>query len=118
MRMCRGVAFLSNDHIWVGILGNTFMAWIGPGGYIQASSMPHVRQMEFSGKPVKANVFFKPDRFASDQAIEYRVHTSYGIAVALPPNPATKQRSAILLVGKGGASARSRLALPAGPVGG
>jgi TfoX/Sxy family transcriptional regulator of competence genes len=89
-RMFGGLAIMSRGHMFVGVLGSTLMARIGQSGYADALSMPHVRQMDFTGKPMKGYVFVEPEGFESDHALEYWVNRSYDFAASLPPKPAKR----------------------------
>ena len=61
------------------------MARIGPKGYVEALSKPHVREMDFTGKPMKGYVFIEPDGFESDAALADWVNQSQAFSASLPP---------------------------------
>lgn len=58
--MFGGVAFLSRGYMFVGIIGSTLMARVGPAYYVQALKRKHVRVMDFTGKPMQGYVFVDP----------------------------------------------------------
>lgn len=84
-KMFGGLAFMSNGHMFVGVLGATLMARVAPSEYEQALAEPHVRKMDFTGKPMKGYVFIEPDGLGSDEALDYWVGKSYRFAASLPP---------------------------------
>jgi TfoX/Sxy family transcriptional regulator of competence genes len=64
--MFGGLAFMCRGHMFVGIVGATLMARVGPEYYPQALARPHVREMDFTGKPMKGYVFVDAPGFESD----------------------------------------------------
>lgn len=91
-KMFGGLAFMAQGHMFIGVLGSTLMARIGPNEYGQALLRPHVREMDFTGKPMKGYVFIEPEGFESDEALEYWVNKSYEFAASLPPKPSKNPR--------------------------
>jgi hypothetical protein len=84
-KMFGGLAFMSHGHMFAGILGNTLMARVGPTAYPDALRKPHVREMDFSGRPMKGYVFVEPVGFESDEALEFWINRSHEFAASLPP---------------------------------
>lgn len=91
-RMFGGLAFLSRGHMFVGVLGSTLMARVGPSEYANALVKPHVREMDFTGKPMKGYVFVHPEGIESDAALEFWVNRSYEFAASLPPKSPKQRR--------------------------
>lgn len=65
-KMFGGLAFMSEGYMFIGIVGEVLMARIGPGYYREALARPHVRVMDFTGKPMKGYVFVDPPGFEND----------------------------------------------------
>ena len=84
-KMFGGLAFMSRGYMFVGITGDILMARIGPDYYEQALSRPHVRVMDFTGKPMKGYVFVDPPGFESDSDLSDWVHRCYRFVHSLPP---------------------------------
>ena len=84
-RMFGAVAFLSRGHMFAGIVGDTLMARIGPKLYADALREPHVREMDFTGRPMKGYVFVEPPRIEQDDALERWIVTSRTFVRSLPP---------------------------------
>lgn len=84
-RMFGGLAFMTNGHMFVGVMGETLMVRVGPGNHAAALEMPHVREMDFTGRPMKGYVYVAPEGFESDEAMQYWVGMSYEFAGSLPP---------------------------------
>jgi len=55
--MFGGLAFLLRGRMFCGITNDALMARVGPDRYEGALSKPHVRQMDFTGRPMKGYVF-------------------------------------------------------------
>ena len=58
--MFGGLCFLVNGHMCAGIVGSTLMVRIGAEGYQEALARPHVRPMDFTGRPSKSMVYVRP----------------------------------------------------------
>lgn len=65
-KMFGGLAFLYRGHMLVGIIGDSLMARVGPAGYADALMQPHVREMDFTGKPMKGYVYVDSAGIESD----------------------------------------------------
>ena len=84
-KMFGGLAFMSPDYMFVGIVGEVLMARIGPEAYEDALSRPYVRPMDFTGKPMKGYVFVDPPGFESDADLEEWVERCRRFVGSLPP---------------------------------
>jgi hypothetical protein len=84
-RMFGGLAFLSQGYMFVGISGDVLMARVGPDYYETALSLPNVRVMDFTGKPMKGYVFVDPPGFESDSDLSDWVLRCHCFVQALPP---------------------------------
>jgi len=90
-RMFGGLAFMANGHMFVEMLGGTLMARVGPAAYAAALAKPHVREMDFTGRPMKGYAFVKAEDLASEQALAGWVNRCLAFAATLPPKlPAKK----------------------------
>ena len=68
-KMFGGLAFMSRGNMAVGVLNDALMARVGPEGYAEALARPHVRVMDFTGKPMSGYVFVDPAGIAGDAAL-------------------------------------------------
>jgi len=69
-KMMGGLTFMVGGKMCVGIVKDELMARIGPEPYEEALGMPGVRQMDFTGKPMKGYVFVNALGMDSDQELE------------------------------------------------
>jgi TfoX/Sxy family transcriptional regulator of competence genes len=84
-KMFGGLAFMAGDHMFVGILGDTLMARVGPDRYAEALARPHARAMDFTGRPMKGYVFVDPPGFESDADLSDWVGRCIAFVRSLPP---------------------------------
>lgn len=83
-RMFGGIAFLLHGHMFVGIVDSALMARVGPTEYKRALSMKHVREMDFTGKPLRGYVFVDPKAVTTARRLKSWVHKCASFADTLP----------------------------------
>lgn len=69
-KMFGGLCLLCRGHMFAGIVGDELMVRVGPDNYPSALQQEHVRQMDFTGKPMKGYVFVAPAGIASTEQLE------------------------------------------------
>jgi len=69
-KMFDGLAFMYRGHMLVGILGDSLMARVGPAEYAAAIRHPHIREMDFTGKPMKGYIYVDPAGIESDTDLD------------------------------------------------
>lgn len=84
-KMFGGLAFMCRGYMFVGILADVLMARVGPEDYETALSRPHVRQMDFTGRPMKGYVFVDPPGFETDSDLADWVQRCLRLVQTLPP---------------------------------
>ena len=88
-QMFGGLCFLIHGHMCAGIVGSTLMVRIGPEGYADALTEPHVRPMDFTGRPLTGMVFVDSPALATDAGLADWARRGAGYAASLPPKPAS-----------------------------
>ena len=83
-KMFGGVAFMVDGHMAVGIVGTTLMARVGPAAYEQVLRLPHVREMDFTGKPMKGYVYVGSEGFEAQSELEAWVERCVTFVGTLP----------------------------------
>lgn len=68
-KMFGGLAFLAGGRMFCGIVKDDLMVRVGPERYAEALRKPHVRPMDFTGRPMKGYVFVGPAAFKSAKAL-------------------------------------------------
>ncbi|MDQ6811622.1 MAG: TfoX/Sxy family protein [Actinomycetota bacterium] len=84
-RMFGGLAFLVGGHMACGIVGDELMLRLGEEGAESALDQPHVRPMDFTGRPMRTMVYVAPAAFASPSALRRWVDQTVAHAATLPP---------------------------------
>ena len=84
-KMFGGLAFMTGGYMFIGISGDALMARVGPENYEKALSQPHVREMDFTGKPMKGYVFVDPLGFESDADLSNWINLCHIFVKSLPP---------------------------------
>jgi hypothetical protein len=83
-KMFGGLAFLLNDHMFVGIVGDELMLRLGEPAARAALNRRHVREMDFTGRPMKGMVFIETAGLRG-QALAEWVDQAAAFALTLPP---------------------------------
>src|SRR5215469_5623518 len=77
---------VTERHMFCGVIRDTLMARLGPDAADSALDQPHVRQMDFTGRPMKGMVFIEPEGLLGP-ALAGWVSAAMAYARALPPKP-------------------------------
>jgi TfoX/Sxy family transcriptional regulator of competence genes len=90
-QMFGGLAFLLDGHMFCGVVKDTLMARLGPDAADNALDQPHVRPMDFTGRPMKGMVFIEPEGLRGP-ALEQWVGAAAEYTRTLPPKAAASAR--------------------------
>jgi TfoX/Sxy family transcriptional regulator of competence genes len=85
-KMFGGLAFMVEGHMCCGIVGDELMLRLGVDGAEQALAKPHVRQMDFTGRPMKGMVFVSAEGLRG-VALRRWVERTTAFVRTLPPKP-------------------------------
>lgn len=83
-RMFGGLAFLVDGKMFVGISGPKLMARVGVERYRDALALPDVREMDFTGRPLKGYVYVEPPGLEDDEALRAWVSWCASHVAGLP----------------------------------
>ena len=83
-KMFGGIAFMLDGHMCCGVVDSDLMLRLGPDGADAALEHPHVRPMDFTGRPMSSMVFVAPEAL---QGVSLRawVEQAATFARSLPP---------------------------------
>ena len=84
-KMFGGLAFMLNGNMCCGVLDEDLLVRLGNEGAAQALTEPHVREMDFTGKPIRSMVYVSPDGVCSDEDLSAWVQRGVQFASSLPP---------------------------------
>lgn len=96
--MFGGLAFLLDGRMCCGVIDRDLVVRVGRPRYEEALARPHVRQMDFTGRPLRGYVYIAPGGCASDPQLREWVGWGVDVVATLPakaPRPprAAKRRS-------------------------
>jgi TfoX/Sxy family transcriptional regulator of competence genes len=91
-RMFGGLAFLLGGHMTAGVVGEELMLRVGPDAYAETLRRPHVREMDFTGKPLRGLVFLEPAAFRSDADLKAWLARAQAFVATLLPKPRNPRR--------------------------
>ena len=83
-KMFGGMAFMLRGHMCCGVLGDELMVRVGPENYEEALSQPHVRKMDFTGRPLKGFIYVEPAGFSSDKDLKAWISKAKNYVLSLP----------------------------------
>jgi len=89
-RMFGGIAFMLNGHMFVGLTDRTLMARVGPERHADALALPHVRPMDFTGRPMKGYVYVDAPGIGEDHQLGAWLSACLGFVERLPAKPAKR----------------------------
>lgn len=84
-RMFGGIAFMVGGNMAVGVLGDDLMVRLDPADAERALAEPHVRPMDFTGRPLKGMLFVDSAGTAADSDLASWVEAGADHAASLPP---------------------------------
>ena len=83
--MFGGLAFLVDGKMFVGVQGSVLMARVGPQRHSDALAVPHVREMDFTGRPMKGYVYVDAPGLTEDKDLRAWVLWCVSFVAQLPP---------------------------------
>jgi hypothetical protein len=84
-KMFGGLAFMVRGNMCCGVSGGDLMVRVGPENYEAALSLPHGREMDFTGRPLKGMVFVGVEGLESDEDLQSWVNLGKEFVRTLPP---------------------------------
>lgn len=82
--MFGGLAFLVDGKMFVGVQGSTLMARVGAERHEDALAVAHVREMDFTGRPMKGYVYVDPPGLQEDKDLKAWVQWCVSHVSSLP----------------------------------
>ena len=93
-KMFGGIAFMVAGNMACGIVGDDLMVRVGPDLHHDALTRPHVREMDFTGRPSKGMVYVGPPGLADDDDLRLWVRLGVAYATSLPQKGTKKKAPA------------------------
>lgn len=86
-KMFGGLAFMLDGHMTVGVLGTDLMVRLGADGARDALHEPHVREMDFTGRPMKGMVFVEKAGTRGAQLARWLAEAAEHVRTLPPKTP-------------------------------
>lgn len=93
-KMFGGLAFLHNGHMACGVAKEELMVRVGPDAYEEALALPHAREMDFTGRPMKGMIYVEFEGYRTDHGLEGWVERGLDFTGSLPPKKPKKKQAA------------------------
>lgn len=87
-KMFGGIAFLYRGLMFVGVSGDKLMARVGKAQYADSLGRQHVREMDFTGKPMQGYVYVDPLGIQTDEQLDFWLQRCRRFVGTLPAKPA------------------------------
>ena len=87
-KMFGGLAFMLHGNMFVGVVASRLMARVGLEQYEKALRRPHVRVMNFTGRPMKGYVYVEERGTSEDADLAGWVQACRTYVATLPPKSA------------------------------
>lgn len=84
-KMFGGIAFMVAGNMACGVIGDDLMLRLSAADAERALTEPHVRPMDFTGKPMKTAIYVDVEGTADDEALASWVDAGADYASSLPP---------------------------------
>jgi len=84
-KMFGGIAFMIAGNMAVGVIGDDLMVRLDPADAEKAVAEPHVRPMDFTGRPMKGMVFVDAHGTGDEAGLADWVEAGADFAASLPP---------------------------------
>ena len=84
-KMFGGLAFMLQGNMACGVIQSDLFVRVRKDAYEAALTRPHVREMDFNGKPMRAWVVVAPQATDSDESLREWVGVGANCALSLPP---------------------------------
>ena len=92
-KMFGGLAFLRSGRMFAGITGDDLMIRVGPERYEESLGKPHVRPMDFTGRPMKGYVYVAPAGRRTETSLRAWVTLGARFVATLPQGTPRRRRT-------------------------
>src|ERR1700730_1943109 len=89
-RMVGGLSFMVAGSMCCGVTGSALMVRVGAEARDRALAEPHVRPMEFAGRPLAAFVCVDPPGFRTDATLRVWIQRGVDVVATLAPPKAMR----------------------------
>ena len=93
-QMFGGLCFMLGGNMTAGLVGDTLMLRVGPLEYDSCLALPHAREMDFTGRPLRGYIYVAPAGIKTDRALAAWLDRALAFGRTLPAKarkPAAKR---------------------------
>ncbi|MCH8327082.1 MAG: TfoX/Sxy family protein [Candidatus Marinimicrobia bacterium] len=83
-KMFGGLGFFDRGNMAFGVMGDLLMVRVGPEIYESALSQPHVREMDFTGRPMRGMIYVDPPGIEDDDDLQAWLEKGLKFTSSLP----------------------------------
>ncbi len=84
-KMFGGIAFMVGGNMACGVIGDEIMVRLDREDAERAAAEPHVRPMDFTGRPMPGMIYVSPEGVAADEELASWIEAGADHAASLPP---------------------------------
>lgn len=84
-KMFGGLAFLSHGNMCFGVVGDDLLVRVGPESYTASLALPHAREMDLTGRPMRGIVVVDSSGLGEDDALRGWLDRGLAFTDSLPP---------------------------------
>ena len=88
-KMFGGLAFLDRGLMFVGVSGSKLMARVGKENYADSLRREHVREMDFTGRPMQGYVYVEPLGIETEEQLQFWLRRCKEFVGTLPAKTST-----------------------------
>ncbi|MCK6531064.1 TfoX/Sxy family protein [Myxococcota bacterium] len=87
-KMFGGIAFLREGLMFVGVSDSSLMARVGKENHADSLAREHVREMDFTGRPMQGYVYVDAEGLETDAQLQFWLDRCERFVATLPPKTA------------------------------
>jgi hypothetical protein len=84
-RMFGGLAFMSSGNMCFAVIGDDLLVRVGPEAYPASLALPHVREMDLTGRPLRGMVVVDAEGVGEDGPLRAWLDRGLACTDSLPP---------------------------------
>jgi TfoX N-terminal domain len=92
IKMMGGLCFTLGGHMCCGVIKDDLVVRVGAERHREVLSKPHVRPMDFTGRPLKGFVFVSPAGHRNERSLKTWVGRATDFVESLPPKTGKRAR--------------------------
>lgn len=84
-KMFGGIAFMVDGNMCVGVVNDQLMLRVGPDQYNELLTKEFVKEMDFTGKPMRGLIYLQAEGFCEDDELKQWIDKALNFVLTLPP---------------------------------